>query len=83
MPIHGHFGQIVRYGLQICFAHHLHKGGGGGGGGVQDQKSWKHDFEIAGDPKGSLSGSTFWFGFAPFLEPKNSKIANKAQTGIC
>ena len=37
--------------------------GGGGGGGVQGQKSWKHDFEIAGDPKGSLSGSTFWLGF--------------------
>ena len=43
-------------------------GGGGGGGGVQGQKNWKHDFEIAGDPKGSLSGSTFWLGFeAPNL----------------
>ena len=44
-------------------------GGGGGGGGVQGQKSWKHDFEIAGDTKGSLSGSTFWLGF----EAPNSK----------
>ena len=24
VPIDGHFGQIVRYGLQICFAYHLH-----------------------------------------------------------
>ena len=23
----------------------------------------EHDFEITGDPKGSLSGSTFWSGF--------------------
>ena len=28
-------------------------------GGVQGQKSWKHDFEITGDPKGPPSGSTF------------------------
>ena len=34
-----------------------------GGGGVQGQKSWKHDFEITGDPKGPTSGSTFWLGF--------------------
>ena len=33
------------------------------GGGVQGQKSWKHYFEITGDPKGSPSGSTFWSGF--------------------
>ena len=24
VPIDGHFGQIVRYGLQISFAEHLH-----------------------------------------------------------
>ena len=24
VPIDGHFGQIVRYGLQICFAQYLH-----------------------------------------------------------
>ena len=30
------------------------------GRGVQGQKSWKHDFEITGDPKGPPSGSTFW-----------------------
>ena len=29
------------------------------GGGVQGQISWKHDFEITGDPKGPPSGSTF------------------------
>ena len=39
------------------------KGGGGGGGGGQGLKSWKHDFEITGDPKGPPSGSTFWRGF--------------------
>ena len=33
------------------------------GGGVQGLKSWKHDFEITGDPKGPPSGSTFWSGF--------------------
>ena len=38
-------------------------GGGGGGGGVQGQKSWKHDFEITGDPKGPPTESTFWSGF--------------------
>ena len=32
------------------------------GEGVQGQKSWKHDFEITGDPKGLPSGSTFWSG---------------------
>ena len=31
----------------------------GGGGGVQGLKSWKHYFEITGDPKGPPSGSTF------------------------
>ena len=31
--------------------------------GVQGQKSWKHNFEIIGDPKGPTSGSTFWLGF--------------------
>ena len=35
----------------------------GGGGGVQGQKRWNHDFEITGDPKGTPSGSTFWWGF--------------------
>ena len=30
---------------------------------IQGLKSWKHDFEIAGDPKGTPSGSTFWSGF--------------------
>ena len=39
------------------------RGGGGGGAGVQGQKSWKHDFEITGDPKGPPSGSTSWSGF--------------------
>ena len=38
-------------------------GGGGGCGGVQAQKSWKHDFEITGDPKCPPSGLTFWSGF--------------------
>ena len=33
------------------------------GEGVQGQKSWKHDFEITGDPKGPPSRSTFWSGF--------------------
>ena len=33
--------------------------GGGGGGGGEGHKSWKHDFEIIGDPK----GPTFWWGF--------------------
>ena len=28
------------------------------GRGVQGQKSWKHDSEITGDPKGPSSGST-------------------------
>ena len=37
----------------------------GGGGGPRCQKSWKYDFEITGDPKGSLSGSTFCSGFKP------------------
>ena len=27
--------------------------------GVQGQKSWKHDFKISGDLKGSLSWLTF------------------------
>ena len=35
----------------------------GWGEEVQGQKSWKHDFEIAGDPKGSLSESNLWLGF--------------------
>ena len=35
----------------------------GGGGGVQGLKSWKHDFEITGDPKGPPIGSTFWSSF--------------------
>ena len=30
---------------------------------LQGQKSWKHDFEIIGDPKGPTSVSTFWSGF--------------------
>ena len=34
-----------------------------GGGGVQGQISWKHDFDITGDPKVPPSGSTFWWGF--------------------
>ena len=33
------------------------------GGGVQGLKSWKHDFEITGDPKGPPIGSTFWSSF--------------------
>ena len=32
-------------------------------GGVQGQKSWKHNFEITGEPKGPTGGSTFWLGF--------------------
>ena len=66
---------------------------GGGGGGVQGLKSWKHDFEITGDPKGP-SGSTFWSGFEALdskgylrghalLRVQKSKMAKKAQTGIC
>ena len=52
---------------------------------VQGQKIWKHDLEITGDPKVPPSGSTFWSGFetTPYLGPKKSKMANKAQTGIC
>ena len=54
----------------------------------QGQKSWKHDFEIAFDPKGSTN---FLVGFCgprligvlvgprPFLGPKKFKMANKAQ----
>ena len=42
---------------------------------VQGQKSWKHDFEITGDPKGSPSESTV----GPFYAPKKPKMANKAQ----
>ena len=30
--------------------------------GVQGQKSWKHNFEITGDPKGPPSGPTFCIG---------------------
>ena len=30
---------------------------------IQGQKSWKHNFEIAGELKGPPSGSTFWLGF--------------------
>ena len=37
--------------------------GGGGGGEVKGLKSWKHDFEITGDPKGPPIGSTFWSSF--------------------
>ena len=48
----------------------------GQGGGVQGLKSWKHDFEITGGPKGPPSGSTFWSGF-------EGPDSNKAQTGIC
>ena len=61
----------------------------GGGGGVQGQKSWKHDFEITGDPKVPPSGSTFWSGFeAPDLvatpfENKNQKWQIWPKTGIC
>ena len=43
---------------------------------VQGQRSWKHDFEITGDPKGPTSGSNFWSGL---VGPKKSKMANKAQ----
>ena len=32
-------------------------------GGVEGHKSWKHNFEIAGDSKGPTRGSTFWLGF--------------------
>ena len=46
----------------------------------------EHDFEITGDPKGSLSGSTFGprrigvpVGPCPFLGPNESKMANKTQ----
>ena len=51
----------------------------------QGQKSWKHDFEITGDPKCPPVGSTFWSGFEapvgqrPLSAPKKSKITNKAQ----
>ena len=33
------------------------------GGGGPRSESWKHDFEITGDPKGPPSRSTFWSGF--------------------
>ena len=46
----------------------------GGGGGVQGLKSWKHDFEITGDPKGPPIWTTFWSSFEapnPYLGPKH------------
>ena len=49
--------------LESKFTFSIRLKGGGGGGGVQGQKSWKHDFEITGNPKGPFSGSTFWWGF--------------------
>ena len=58
-------------------------------GGVQGQISWKHDFEITGDPKGPV-GQLFGgvlrpqthmgtCGAAPLFRAKKSKMANKAQ----
>ena len=55
---------------------------------LRGQKSWKHDFEITGDPKGPPGGSTFSLGFlrpqtckaTPFVKAqKQSKITNMAQ----
>ena len=37
------------------------------------QKSWKHDFEITGDPKGPPGGSTFKLGF---LRPQTCKATS-------
>ena len=54
-----------------------------GVGAVQCLKSWKHDFEITGDPKGPPSGSTFWSGFEALFRVQKSKMTNKAQTEIC
>ena len=46
----------------------------GGGGGVQGQKSWKHDFEITGDPKAQLK-CNFQENFAKMSQKcRNSKI---------
>ena len=59
--------------------------------GTKVKKSWKHNFEITGDPKGPPNGSIFWWGFevpdpymgicgaTSFLGPKKSKMAVKAQ----
>ena len=52
---------------------------------------WKHDFEIKRDPKSPPSGSNFDRVLRPqtlrdraiFWATKKSKIANKAQAGIC
>ena len=42
---------------------------------VQGQKSWKHDFEIKGDPKGPPNGSTHMgtCGAAPLFRVQNLK----------
>ena len=48
--------------------------------GVQGQKSWKHDSEITGDPKGPPIGSTFWSGFESFFRTQkieNGKLGQK------
>ena len=58
--------------------------------GSQGPKSWKHDFEITGDPKvhpvGQLFGGVLrpqthmgTCGAAPLFRAKKSKMANKAQ----
>ena len=47
--------------------------------GVQGQKSWKHNFEITSDPKGTPSEPTFWLDFeaTPFLRLRQDpKIEN-------
>ena len=56
---------------------------GRGGGEFQGQKSWKHDFEITGDPKCPPGGSTFWSGFeAPVGQrPLSGPIKNFCSIG--
>ena len=51
MCLHGQ--QFRESGCNLCIK----------GGGVQGLKSWKHYFEITGDPKGPPIGSTFWSSF--------------------
>ena len=59
-----------------------------GGGEFQGQKSWKHDFEITGDPKCPPGGSTFGrvlrplWGNALCQDPKNRKLQIRPKTEI-
>ena len=56
--MHPHVGRAICADV-LLINHNLQLRGGGGGGGSK-VKSWNHDFEITGDPKGPPRGSTFW-----------------------